>query len=47
MTINEFSKQVTLAEGLKISITIAQVKEVLRIVNKMLSGMLYKAIKGA
>ena len=47
MTINQFAKKVTLVEGKKISISIAQVKEVLGIVNRMLCGSLYFAIRKA
>ena len=45
MKINDFAKEVTLQEGMRISISIAQVKEVMRIVNKMLCGNLYALIK--
>lgn len=45
MTVKEFARQVTLKEGGKISISIAQVLEVLKIVNTMLGGKLYKAIR--
>ena len=45
MKINDFAKEVTLQEGLKLQISIAQVKEVLRIVNKMLDKNLYRLIK--
>ena len=45
MNINEFARKVTLKEGLKKSISIAQVKEVLKIVNKVLGGELYKFIR--
>lgn len=45
MNINDFAKQVTLKEGLKVSISIAQVKEVLRIADKLLGGALYRAIR--
>ena len=45
MTIHEFSIHVTKAEGLKQSISIAQVKEVLRIVNQKTNGQLYTIIK--
>jgi len=45
MKINDFAKEVTLQEGMRISISIAQVKEVLRIVNKMLDKNLYRLIK--
>ena len=45
MTINEFAKKVTLKEGGKTSISIAQVKEVLKIVNDLTGGALYAIIK--
>ena len=45
MNMNEFAKKVTLKEGGKISISIAQVKEVLKIVNDLLGGVLYLIIK--
>ena len=45
MTINEFAKKVTLKEGGKKSISIAQVKEVLKITNDLLGGALYSIIK--
>lgn len=45
MTINEFAKKVTLKEGGKKSISIAQVKEVLKIVNDLTGGALYAIIK--
>jgi len=45
MNINDFAKEVTLEEGGKKSISIAQVKEVLKIVNKLLSGNLYTLIR--
>lgn len=45
MKITDFSKEVTLEEGKKISLSIAQVKEVLRIVNEKTNGELYKLIK--
>ena len=45
MNINDFSKKVTKLEGGKISISIAQVKEVLKIVNGLLKGGLYKLIR--
>jgi len=45
MTINQFAKSVTLTEGLKVSISIAQVLEVLKIVNRILGGDLYRWIK--
>ena len=45
MKVTDFSVLVTEEEGKKISLSIAQVKEVIKIVNKMLDGELYKLIK--
>jgi hypothetical protein len=45
MKITDFAKDVTLEEGKVISISIAQVKEVLKIANKKTNGALYKAIR--
>ena len=45
MKVTEFAKEVTLAEGLKKQISIAQVMEVLKIVNVLLSGTLYQDIR--
>lgn len=46
MNINYFASKVTRLEGRKKSLTVAQVKEVLRIVNEMVGGALYLLIKG-
>lgn len=45
MKITDFAKEVTLTEGKKISLSIAQIKEVLKIVNEKTEGGLYKLIK--
>lgn len=45
MNVGEFGNRVTRKEGLKKSISVAQVKEVLRIVNRELNGELYKLIR--
>ena len=45
MNINDFAVKVTKKEGGKKSISIAQVKEVLKIVNDLLKGELYKLIR--
>ena len=45
MKVNEFARLVTLIEGLKKELDIAQVKEVLRVVNDLLAGKLYKNIR--
>jgi hypothetical protein len=45
MTINDFARLVCLKEGLKVQISIAQVMEVLKIVNGLLGGLLYRWIR--
>lgn len=45
MNIKEFAREVTLAEGLKVSLSIAQICEVLKIVNRLLGGNLYLLIR--
>ena len=45
MKITDFSEWVAEKEGLKKQISIAQVKEVLKVVNKLLKGELYKMIR--
>lgn len=45
MNINDFAKQVTLTEGLKKQVSIAQVKEILKIINKKTFGILYLVIR--
>jgi len=45
MDMNHIAKIVTLKEALKKQVSIAQVKEVLRIVNAMTSGELYKLMR--
>ena len=45
MTVIEFAKRVTKAEGLKKSISIAQVMEVLKIVNGLVGGKLYAWVR--
>lgn len=42
MNINELAKAVTQDEGLKKEVNIAQVKEVLRVLNQIMDGALYK-----
>ena len=39
MNLNDFAKKVTLAEGGRVSVSIAQVKEIMRIVFRMLARM--------
>ena len=39
MNLNEFAKKITLKEGLKKSMSIAQVKEIIRIIFTELAGM--------
>ena len=45
MTIGDFAVKVAEKEGGKKSLSIAQIKEVLRIVNTLVGGELYKIIK--
>jgi len=45
MNMNDMAKEITKTEGLKKSISIAQVKEVLRIINAMTDGELYKLLR--
>lgn len=45
MTINDFAVCVTRKEGKKKSISVAQVKEVIRIINQMLDGEVYRIIR--
>jgi hypothetical protein len=45
MKVTDFAKEVTQLEGLKVSLSIAQIMEVLRCSNQALGGELYKLIK--
>ena len=45
MTVNEFAKRVTLEEGGKKSLSIAQVKETLTLTNDLLDGELYRLVR--
>lgn len=45
MNINTVAVIVTKREGLKKAMTIAQVKEILKIVNSITSGELYKTLR--
>ena len=45
MSINKFAEKVSALEGGAKSISIAQIKEVLRIVNDITNGLLYAIIK--
>lgn len=45
MKVTEFAREVTLREGLNKSVSIAQVLEILKIVNTLLNGDLYKLIR--
>ena len=46
MNINVFSKRVAQGEGKNISLSIAQIKEVLSVVNTLTGGFLYIFIRG-
>ena len=45
MTINKFAQRICELEGKKKQVNIAQVKEILLIINKLLGGELYKLIR--
>lgn len=45
MKVTEFAKLITQHEGLKQQTNIAQIMEILKIVNKLTFGILYKIIK--
>lgn len=45
MTINDFAIKVSQLEGLKVQVNIAQIKEILKVTNKILNGELYKNIR--
>jgi hypothetical protein len=45
MNINDFAKIVTLLEGKKRSVSIAQVKEILKIINDLTEKEFYKSIR--
>ena len=45
MTIKEFRNEVAYVEGMKVEVNIAQISEILKVVNKLTGGTLYKTIK--
>jgi len=45
MQVNKFSELVAKKEGLKKQVNIAQIKEILRVVNKLLDGEFYGLIR--
>jgi hypothetical protein len=45
MNINNFATKVSKLEGKKKELSIAQIKEVLKVVNTLLKGLLYKEIR--
>ena len=46
MTIHELSKMVAKAEALKKQVNIGQIKEILKVLNKIFDGELYKLTRG-
>jgi uncharacterized protein (DUF2267 family) len=46
MRITDFAKKVSKQEGLKKQVNIAQIMEILRVINRLLDGELYKMIRG-
>lgn len=45
MKITDFSKKVSLQEGKKKNVDIAQISEIIKIANELLGGQLYTAIR--
>ena len=45
MTINKFVVEVSKIEGLKKQVNIAQIREVLKAIDKVLVGLVYKLIR--
>jgi hypothetical protein len=45
MNINKFAKKVTVGEGKLKEVNIAQIKEILKVVNQLLEGELYNIIR--
>lgn len=45
MKVTDFAKKITQQEGLKKGVDIAQISEVLKVVNNLLEGQLYSLIK--
>ena len=45
MKVTDFAVKVAELEGKKVSISIAQISEVLKIINKLTGGVLYAVIK--
>lgn len=46
MKVNDFAITVSEKEGMKVNLSIAQISEVLKVINKILDNELYKLIKG-
>ena len=46
MTITKFTQLIAQKEGKKIQVSIAQIAEILKIINKLLGGALYSLIRG-
>lgn len=45
MNINKLAREITLKEGKRVSLSIAQTKELLRILNNLSDGVFYKLVK--
>ena len=45
MTVNEFARRVAQKEGKKIQVNIGQIKELLKVINELTDGLLYKFIR--
>jgi len=45
MKITEFANEIALAEGKKVQVNIAQIKEILKVINTLLDGEFYQFIR--
>lgn len=45
MRLNDFAVRVGMKGGKKVRVSVTQIKEVLRVVNKLTGGVVYKAIR--
>jgi hypothetical protein len=46
MKISDFAREVTKLEGKKKQVNIAQIKEILKVINELTKGEFYKMVRG-
>ena len=45
MNMNDFAREVSYFEGKKVQVNIAQIKEILKVINRLLGGKLYTLVR--